>query len=580
MLFFAYSCSEQEPLKKSDYYYEPDSTTRVKLLNIEKNSFYDSIINQAITSDDGWLKDIDESDLKRNHVLLIRVTTDASRWENPVLMIGGHFTNLSIFQGVKPLCESEEFLNLKGFPATRLFKVEPEKTLNIYLSIYYNNIFESSDIYFFRIGEIKNITEGALIIPSTFELFSSLNLGFVFETIGLISLFSLFFYRGRTRWMLFYFSVFLITIGCSSLQEIIRFSLSIQQFYFNLVMFVLITFIPLSFIGFLYNALVIKYRKLFWIVVVTNLLWCIALPTLSFVLPINTVYWVGLYFVVTLIIILLFKEKIHRNPEFRYPLWGFILLILLLIVNGLKDFGVISFTINIDYGILIFVISLLFYTIQNIVKSKREIDIVNMELQKSQNQLLTLENENIQSQFEALKGQLNPHFLFNSLNTLASLINIDKVRATKYVEEFSILYRRLLDSKSETLVSLKEEFQFLNSYIYLQKIRFGEYLQFTFEIAENDLERMVPPLSLQLLIENALKHNEISEDFPLKITIKSSGEYLEISNPLQPKMDEVTRKGIGLENLSKRYLQISDRDLLFEKTEKEFIIKIPLIDEY
>ncbi|RPH33302.1 MAG: hypothetical protein EHM93_05705 [Bacteroidales bacterium] len=578
-MLFAISCSKQELPKKNNSYFEPDSTTRVKLLNIDNKSSYDSLILESIRNKDGWLKDIGESDIKKNHVLLFRVTTDASRWENPVLMICGNFANIAIFQETQLLYKSND--NIKArYPITKILKVSREKDLNIYLCFYYNNFFETSVMYFFRIGESDKIADGALLFPPEIKLFSSLNLGFVFETIGLISFFALFFYQGRNRKMLLYFSVFLMTIGFSTLQELIRFFIPIQSFYFNLIVFIATTFIPLSFLGFLNNALVIEHKKLLLAAFIVNVLWCVALPVLSFVLLVNLVYWTGMFLVVVLTLILLIKEKVHRNPEFRYPLWGFIFLIFFLTLSGLYDFGVIPSVINVDYGILVFVISLVVYTIKSIIKSKREVQLVNMELQQNQNRLLILENENIQSQFEALKGQINPHFLFNSLNTLASLINIDKVRATKYVEEFSMLYRRLLDSNSEMLVPLKEELHFLSSYIYLQKIRFGDNLQFIFEIEDNDFDKLVPPLSLQLLIENALKHNEVSEDFPLEISIKSSGDNLVISNPLQPKMITVTRKGIGLENLSKRYLQVSDRDLVFEKTEKEFIIKIPLIDEF
>ena len=188
-----------------------------------------------------------------------------------------------------------------------------------------------------------------------------------------------------------------------------------------------------------------------------------------------------------------------------------------------------------------------------------------------------LERENSQIRYETLKSQLNPHFLFNSLNVLSSLIKKDSDKAQTFVDEFSSVYRYTLDVIEKPVVELREEIDFAKSFLFLQKIRFDNAVNMEINVDASRLNYLVPPLALQTLLENAFKHNKASVDNPLKIKIYNDNDSLIVANSLQPKIKGVDSKGIGLNNLRKRYELLGEKLPQFSVTEKEYIANIPLI---
>jgi len=189
-----------------------------------------------------------------------------------------------------------------------------------------------------------------------------------------------------------------------------------------------------------------------------------------------------------------------------------------------------------------------------------------------------LERENILSKFEALKNHVNPHFLFNSLGTLSSLINTDQEKATQYVNEFSKIYRYFLEVNSNTFVTVEEEVNFINSYIFLQQIRYGEGFSFTNRINTSYYGTYILPLTLQLLIENALKHNTTMTTSPLHIDVfvDEKKQNLVVQNNLQPRRVDNTTK-TGLINLEQRYLNFVGKEINYQKNDDRFIVEIPII---
>ena len=181
------------------------------------------------------------------------------------------------------------------------------------------------------------------------------------------------------------------------------------------------------------------------------------------------------------------------------------------------------------------------------------------------------------AQFESLKNQIDPHFLFNSLNVLSSLIEEDPIAAQKFTTSLSKVYRYVLEQKDKELVSVAEEIAFAKTYMNLLLMRFENSI--TFEIPdtiEND-EAKVVPLSLQLLLENCIKHNEVSETKPLHIKISLQKGVLVVSNNLQKKEVLSDRKGVGLENIVSRYGILTHRKVLVEENENEFKISLPIL---
>lgn len=198
-------------------------------------------------------------------------------------------------------------------------------------------------------------------------------------------------------------------------------------------------------------------------------------------------------------------------------------------------------------------------------------------------QIITLENETLrrealQSQFESLKNQLSPHFLFNSLTALKTLIREAPETAQNYVNNLSRALRYTLQSNEKQLVTLKEEMAFMDSYIYLIKLRFDTNLSVSININEGYSSFRLPPLTIQTLIENAIKHNEISKEKPLNINILTTdNEMLAIWNNIQEKITEEEGTGIGLTNLSKQFQLIIGKDISISNQNNQFRVEVPLI---
>ena len=202
------------------------------------------------------------------------------------------------------------------------------------------------------------------------------------------------------------------------------------------------------------------------------------------------------------------------------------------------------------------------------------------ELTKANTQLLKLQKENLQSQFDVLKQQVNPHFLFNSLNVLTSLIRLEPELAEKFTEHLAKVYRYVLENKDNELVSLSTEISFLNAYIFLINIRFMDKVIVNIQIPDHKMNHLIIPLAMQLLIENAIKHNAMSKKSPLVIDIFIDNEnQLKVMNNLQEREAHMTSTGVGLKNIQNRYRLLNNTIPVFEKTDTHFIASIPLIKE-
>ncbi len=186
--------------------------------------------------------------------------------------------------------------------------------------------------------------------------------------------------------------------------------------------------------------------------------------------------------------------------------------------------------------------------------------------------------ESIQAQLENLKNQINPHFLFNNLSVLSSLVYKDQDKAVEFINQFSKVYRYLLENRSKELVDLNEEMTFANSYCYLLKIRFDEALQIHFRVDEQARFKLIPPMALQILIENAIKHNEVSEDNPLQVEVESIENQLVIRNNLQLRKQLESSSKTGINNILNRYKHFTNDKVKIEATATHFIVKLPLLE--
>lgn len=190
----------------------------------------------------------------------------------------------------------------------------------------------------------------------------------------------------------------------------------------------------------------------------------------------------------------------------------------------------------------------------------------------------TLEKELFHTRYEVLKNQINPHFMFNSLNVLSGLVEQDAVKAQRFIDEFAHIYRYVLETIEKTVVPLSDELGFVRSYIFLQQIRHGDAIELSVNVPAALLKMVLPPLSLQLVLENAIKHNIVSSAQPLSIEIFSDNNQLIVKNNIQPKMSSGVSTGLGQKNLAKRYQMITDETPLFSVKNNSYVVELPLID--
>ncbi len=189
-----------------------------------------------------------------------------------------------------------------------------------------------------------------------------------------------------------------------------------------------------------------------------------------------------------------------------------------------------------------------------------------------------IENERIVFELETLRNQFNPHFLFNSFNTLAGIVETDPQKAVLFIEKLADFYRELLTYREKKFISLAEELKLLENYIYLVEQRFLGKIKFDLQIPLDLFSKQIAPFSLQLLLENAIKHNTTSRENPLTIKIYAKNNHIIVQNKVDLKTSGVKSTGLGLQNLNKQYELISDRKIVIDHSGDTFTVEIPLID--
>lgn len=301
-------------------------------------------------------------------------------------------------------------------------------------------------------------------------------------------------------------------------------------------------------------------------------------------LYVTLIYSIGTNFMVTLLLFLF----VFRLLKSRYPILkrnvylaagGLLIVIavsaLLLILNICvftpgEEFSFISSTaMEILYNNLFLAITVLVVSYIIYLSSKRQQIALENEVLKA---------ENMQIRYTALKNQLDPHFLFNTMSILDSLVDEDRQKTHEYIQRFSSVYRYILQSKE--VVTLDEELRFVDDYFGLLQVRFGEYLSLRKEINPKLLGYGVVPLGLQSLVENAVQHNVVSRQHPLCITISTTVDHnLVVVNNYQPKNVLSSSSGIGLANLSERCMLRWQKDITIEQTADTFKVTLPLSSE-
>lgn len=227
---------------------------------------------------------------------------------------------------------------------------------------------------------------------------------------------------------------------------------------------------------------------------------------------------------------------------------------------------------------------MLMFEVRSILISSAFYMFIHLWYQSYLNQQVSVELErttaaNVWAQYELLKQQVNPHFLFNSLNTLKYMVESGDPQAVNFILKLSDFYRFTLESRKLDLIDLSEELKILEAYMYLLKARFENGIELSTNLPEKVHTSPIPPFTLQLLIENCIKHNIVSLEKPLQIRLYLDTDYLVIENNIQLKREPESSTGLGLENINQRYQHLLDREIVIEVTDNTFTIKLPVIYE-
>ncbi|TPV33284.1 hypothetical protein FJ651_09320 [Paucihalobacter ruber] len=278
------------------------------------------------------------------------------------------------------------------------------------------------------------------------------------------------------------------------------------------------------------------------------------------------------------VVILKFNLSWNEKINFKYHKWVsslinlsfffFWMLFLKLVNLWVYDFDTFSMStqiINISYLLVMLIL---------IVVSR----IIRLTEQSKQNAIEKerLVQQNLQNELSALRNQINPHFLFNSLNSLSLLVMEDQKAARTFINKLSFMFRYMLQSKDQDMVTIKEEVKFLDSYIHLIKQRYRDNFHALIEIKEKLFQHKIPTLALQILMENAVKHNEISNENPLHVEVFDHENYIVVKNKIQVRTGTVESTNTGLSNLNSRFKLLMNKEIEISADDKYFKVKIPI----
>ncbi len=291
----------------------------------------------------------------------------------------------------------------------------------------------------------------------------------------------------------------------------------------------------------------------------------------------TVIIWLG----VRKIVIVLWQKFPWEKYPMKHLLWEIILVFTYVMLVGVIGYvfiiysGFVQLKNNPPVIMSVVITLLITYLITSIHEGWFFFHQWNVSLMKAK----ILEKENLESHYETLKNQINPHFLFNTLNTLTNLIEEQPSTAVNYVGMTANYLRTILSLKDKQLITLQEEIDLIRNFYHLQKERFGDSLKIEIDIPEKFTNSQIPPLSIQMLVENAIKHNVISSEKPLLIRIFAVNPFtVTVSNNLQKKKQYVPSSGIGLQNIKNRYSYLTDRKIQIVEQDGRFSVDIPLLE--
>jgi hypothetical protein len=514
----------------------------------------------------------------RNRDIVFSVMIDSMDLQDPALLIHGQLFNIRVYYQGQELFKRMHNPNPKPFPLFDCLVIPLPCSNGGMLSVHiqYNDVYQIGYMEVAHVGERTEILElgQSIIIARYNNLMIAMFLAGFFMIGALILLIISIAYYKQHNGLLFYIFIFALGCGFDQIDTVFNTKLAYMLGLPPVIVLQYIVLIPIGFWGILKRIMIKKRNWLFNIIIGANALSGVSLALFS--IQFFTLY--NAFIIIQLILAVLviaFSAQFKSKPFIMVS--SGMLIYILFIANSI--FPVVP---HLEYlsavgAVPLFVI-LCWLGAHEYNQNLEQFKDVSGKLESVQMQLVRLENRNLQSQFEALRNQLNPHFLFNSLNVLSSLIKRDQGKSVQFVELFSDIYRYVLQSRSQTLVPFEKELDFVKSFFALQQFRYAANIQLSLDVA-NVGRAQIPPLAIQLLVENSIKHNEISKEFPLVISIRfcPDTDQVVICNPIRKVAQEAPSMGLGLDNLIKRYSIMDERSPVIEEKDGMFCVSLPLI---
>ena len=510
----------------------------------------------------------------------LKIELPEDKYDDPAVYFDADVNEFEVYFSQKKVYESKEteidFQSFKRY----VIPLKDNECKYVMIRIFFETpiIFKQFDeIYFGSQQDLNKLAEQEAKFMFTASIIVFL-IGSLLVIIGFISLCIFLYRRKKNEYPFLTFSLFSASAGVIYLlHSVLSNMLNISPLKKLDIMIIVINLLTTSLILLIKQIFSPHGKPIFkWFIGLSFVSLLVGIFSPNLWLFFGFVYHLLLFVVfITMFFIILRSQKYiessRSNKRFIIFTFSFFLF---LIFFSFKDFGGLPLmTLPFEIGIIWLVIAFGYFLLEHYTR-------INRELQKNKMEILQLEQKNLLSQLESLKNQIDPHFLFNTFGTLISLIEKDQSLAIDFVEELSKVYRYILQTQHQELVEIKDELDFINSYIFLLSKRFEKNLNINLKISIGWLNYLIPPLSLQLLIENAVKHNIISSEKPLNISISiDEDEYLNIENNFQKKRTFESSTKIGLENLKSRYRFFTDRKVEIISDENIFQVRIPLIKE-
>lgn len=573
----------------------PNKDSAIRILG-EENLYYSiydkpenklpNIIKNISKFDWQKISSLSKEDLFVNKSIWFKVLIPKNNYIYPSIAFEGILGDVTIYRdSVKIL----NFNNLQSkytylYPYNKLIRLSANDSSVFYVNVKYNNLLAATGVNNIVIGETDNIIDFLLNNRKVYfikYLYSVLISSILF----VLAVISYFFFFKNFRIKIYpylYFGSLCISAFFSHSLEFLWVELMTNTVFSHIYISLLVIFLmPVFFSLFIKSIFGNGWKNCFSYFWKISLVVSLSYTILSIWLPVLLA--VSMYLLIlniVAIVILIFISKFNNKKNANYIFYSIFIVISASLIDLLSAIGILDIYFEL-YGasIIILAIAFLNLIINHFKETIHDLQKAENEVKAKELEMIRLKKENLQSQYDSLKSQINPHFLFNTYSTLINLIEENQEQAVEFVQQLSNVYRYVLQNKDRDIIEVGEETEFAYAYIFLLKKRFSEGFFYNINIPKNYLSYSTIPLCLQILLENCIKHNIVSEKKPLYIDIyiDSGTEYLYIKNNLQPKNTVENSTKVGLNNIINRFSLLTKKEVLIYVSNEYYLVGIPLI---